>query len=354
MKKLLSVCALLLAVIMTVTGCAVKPAKYGTTVAATYGDETIYMDEAMFWLRLLQWENEASYAYLYYYYYGVTEMWKMDSGRRTQTLGQTLKEDVMARIRQAIMLNEKAAEYGVSLTAEDKEKSAKVIEHLHEDYADELFHLMGDPTDARMAEIIDRFSLASKVHDAMKKGYTNFTVTDEECESFTIQYFAVFNTADDKKEEGKLYNEELAKAILADIQAGHTMDAVEANYTGQATFSNTTYVRAEENTSVLYTEGVKLKKGESTMALSGTTWYVIYCQEELDEEATETKRTSLADSKQETYFKETILTALEANAKSFSVKKPYNDIEITNVYVAKPTTAAASEAESSTPAAADK
>ncbi len=235
MKKVLSVCALLLAVVMTVAGCAVKPAKYATTPAAAYGDETIYMDEAMFWLRLFQWEQEGSYAYLYYYYYGITDMWGMESGRRTQTMGQSLQEDVMAQIRQARMLNEQAAKYGVTLTEEDKEKAHEFIHRIRDSYADELFELMGNPSEERMMEIVNRMSLAIKVHDAMKKAYTDFTVTDEECESFTVEYFAVTKTEDDKKEEGKTYNEELANEILADIKDGQKIDAIKTNYTGRAT-----------------------------------------------------------------------------------------------------------------------
>ena len=343
MKKLLSCTALLLAVLMIFSGCAVKPEKYAATAAATYGDQTIYMDEAAFWLRLLQWEQEGAYSYLYYYYYGITDMWGMDSGRRTQNMGQSLKEDVMARLRQACMLNDEASKYGVSLTAEDKEKSKKFVQTLRDSYADELFALMGNPSDERMAEIVDRFSLASKVHDAIKKGYTDFTVTDEECDSFSIQYFAVIETADDKKEEGKLYNEELANQILADIKDGQSIDAIKTNYTGQATFSEASYTRVSDSTSVLYTEGVKLKKGEAAIALSGTTRYVIYCVDDHDLQATEDKRAELTDKAQETYFKENVLTELEKNAKAFKVNKVYEDIQLTNVFVSKPTTAASTE-----------
>ena len=61
MKHISRIAALILAVLVLCTGCgsSVSPEKYSTTAAATYGDQTIYLDEANFWLRMNQWSTES-------------------------------------------------------------------------------------------------------------------------------------------------------------------------------------------------------------------------------------------------------------------------------------------------------
>ena len=62
MKK--RIAALILAVLMAASvmgGCAagkVAPSKYATTAIATIGDDTIYMDELNYYVRVNQYESE--------------------------------------------------------------------------------------------------------------------------------------------------------------------------------------------------------------------------------------------------------------------------------------------------------
>ena len=86
-----------LAAVMTlgmVTGCtSVRKSDlsddYSEVAAATYGDETIYLDEVNYYLRNKQFMYE-----YYYTMYGMTDIWSSD------TMQDSLREEVMAVIYQ--------------------------------------------------------------------------------------------------------------------------------------------------------------------------------------------------------------------------------------------------------------
>ena len=66
---------------------------------------------------------------LYYYYYGISDIWSISSGVRTQTFEQTLKETTMAEILQTYVLLDHAGEYASSaLTDKDNEKIDALID----------------------------------------------------------------------------------------------------------------------------------------------------------------------------------------------------------------------------------
>ncbi len=352
MKKCVKVLALVLAVLMLAAGCSVNTSKYAETWAAKYGDEITYMDEANFWLRLYQWENEGSYAYMYYYIYGVTDMWSMASGTRTQNMAQSLKENVMAQILQTYILCDKAEELKVSLTEEDKAKIDKTVAKLHEDLDPSFFTLAGSLSDSRIAEILGKAELAVKVWDAVKQQKTH--VPDpKEYDEFTVKYFTIKKTAEEDQDNPlglKVYNQALVNYVISELDNGTAPDDIYEANKDQLSFNTYSYLREDlTNVSKIRENGLKLKTGEymaTDYLESEGCWYVIYCEADHDEEMSETKRLSLIDSVQEEYF-EGVYKEWAAAAKEFKVNKAFGRLKLELSYVEKPTEAASSEAASS-------
>lgn len=103
----------------SLAGCGgVSMDKYASTVVATYGDEDIYLDEANFFLRYQQWTQEAMYWDMITAYTGYTDLWTYPSGDGEKTMGDDLKERVMAQLLQTRILIDHASDYSVELTDE--------------------------------------------------------------------------------------------------------------------------------------------------------------------------------------------------------------------------------------------
>ena len=343
MKKMVKKLAVLLAAVMMIgmfAGCGTSTADYSSTVVATYGDENIYMDEANFFLRYQQWYQEGSYWDMYTMYFGYANMWEAESGNGTQTMGQYLKEEVMAQILQTRILMDHAAELGVSLTEEDKAKVAEAAEsfktNIHAD-----FQKYAPYTDADLIEWLEKNALAIKVWDTVKKS-KEVEVSDEECAMFTVEYAYIAAPVEGETvEEGALTNEERANEALSRLMAGEAFVDFEEEL--DLTSYTNSYLKKDDSMTIdLYTAGVTMKTGDVTMvgdAESG--WYVIKCLNDSDEEASEQKRAEVADSKQEEYFNE-VYAGWAASAKAFDVKKSWNDVKFSGekIYVAAETTAA--------------
>ncbi|MCJ7834648.1 hypothetical protein MUB23_04490 [Cuneatibacter sp. NSJ-177] len=346
--------ALLAAALMvgTAAGCSTSMDEYATTPALKYGDQTVYLDEANFWLRYEQWATEAQYG-LMYQYYGYANMWEA-SIDGNKTLSQQMKEDVMAQLIQTCILNDHAEEKGISLTDEDKTKVTEQIAKFRDAFAEE-FKEYSDASDESIQGWMEKNALAVKVWDAVKQE-TEVTVSDEESQEFTLEYVFVSNSSGTDSTESteasdteKLTGEALADEMEKRLNEGKKFsDFAEELGTSSSTQS---YLKVDpENTSVLYQEGSTMKTGEIKKVTAETGWYVIQCTSDLDEEATEKKRAEVEDSKREEYFN-SVYAEWAAAAPEYEVQKAWDDLKVDQmIYVEKPTEATTAE---STSAAGD-
>ena len=351
MKHISRISALILAVLLFCTGCgsSVSPEKYSTTVAATYGDQVTYLDEANFWMRLSQWGTESYTGMMYAYYYGISNIWPIASGIRTQTFEQTLKEGTMAEILQTYVLLDHAGEYSAELTEEDNHKIDHLLEETRDLYADEFFTLAGIPAgeagDKQMRTYIEKRVKALKVAYAVMQA-ADVKINEEDCKSFRIGYITVpeptsssASTESTEAASAEPKGEELANLILSELKEGKWED-VKAKRTS-LTSNEVAYAYSDTSTTTTYyTEGKDMKTGESKVVRKeGTGWYVLYCISDDDAEAAKTKRDSLTHTKQEEAFNEVYKT-WQAAAKPFKVMKEFKNLTVEPAYVAKPTTAA--------------
>ena len=367
MKHLSRIAALLLAVVLFCTGCgsSVAPEKYSTTAAAAYGDQTTYLDEANFWMRMNQWGTESYTGMIYRYYYGVTNIWPISSGVRTQTFEQTLKETTMAEILQSYVLLDHADEYKVTLTDDDNHKIDHLIEDIRDGYADEFFTLAGvaagEAGDKQMRSYFEKRVKAYKVALAVMDA-ANVQVKDEDCKSFRIAYILVpekssstesteASTESTEASADSPVGEALAKVILSNLQSGKKFSEVKEAWK-DLTSSEVAYAyTATDTTSFFYTEGKDMKEGESKIyQKEGTGWYVMYCVSTDDEEGAKTEHDRLMEEGRSKAFNEVYKPWQDA-AKSFKVFKEFKNLTVEPAYVAKTTAAAPTTQAPSTEAA---
>lgn len=316
------------------TGCGQKNTDYATTVVATYGDTPIYLDEANFMARYNQWYNE-----LYYMGYFGEGMWGQDIGGKT--LEAATKEDVMAALLQTEALIAHAEEYGVSLTDADMEKVNQACSDFFEQESAKLVEATG-ATEELVKRIYEKNALANKVWQAVVAD-TDTQVSLEESQQVGIRYILVREEAEPENaetgaaaettaaeadgngetagsEEGKAAAAETPEAkandIVSRIQAGEDIGDVAEELgltcnTGHyakhpAETGDEEGAEGTSSSDLLGTNAASMAVGEARAVYgeSADGWYVIYCDTENDEEATENEVESIIRERKSARFAE--------------------------------------------------
>lgn len=274
-------------------------------VAATYGDEEIYLDEVNYYLRNSQ---------IMYEYYGAmsgSNIWEIEG------MEDGLREEVMSIIYQTRVLCDHAEDYNVELTDTDKELVAEAVKNLVENEANASFMEIAGSDEEMLTNLLTKNALANKVYQAIAEE-TEITTTEEDVRRNAISYLLFEEseeetdeeTADETEtaeeteaEEDTIYTEVDAKAALSKVQNGTSLEDVGEEV--GIDVSNTNFAVNEEQTSEFGKKAVTLKEGESALAyVEGTGWYVMVCDSEKDEDATATAYQSAVDSEKSSHFSE--------------------------------------------------
>ncbi|MDD6212446.1 MAG: peptidylprolyl isomerase [Clostridiales bacterium] len=350
MKKMARKLSILLAAAMA-AGSLTACSGISGDVAATYGSESISMDEASFWLRYEQWMNEAYYWDMYTYF-GYENMWEAPSGDGEKTMADSLTESVMTQLLQSRVLIDHAEEYNVALTEAQKEKITETVTSFLEEYPD--FKNYCDASQEEIEGWMQTNSLAVLVADAVKKA-ANVTVSDEECQQYSIEYILVSEEDEDTAEESAeedsteeettATGEELANQVLAQAKEGKEFSDIASELS--LTASNASYlVTGETSTDIRYTTSAAMAVGDVEMVQEeGTGWYIIKKSNDLDEDATESKREEVQTTKETEAFNEVYAEWAKSAAK-FDVKKAWTKVEISDKIYVAPETEEAAEDES--------
>ena len=351
MKKRLSIIAMGLALVLAMsafTGCGkslADPGNLGSTVAATIGDDTIYMDEANFFVRYSQWGME-SYYWAYYQYIGYASMWDAPGGDNPdQSLATVVKQSVMNELLQTRILMKKAPEYNVTLTDADKETVKGYVHQVMDGLTDE-FYQYANVTEEQLTTWYENNALANKVQRVIRD-QAEVNVSEEDCKMFTVRYLMI---PDNEDFEGQTLNEgveiDTAKAeaeyLVKHVQDGEDFETLVAEFDGEATLRSYP-VKDEERTDQPAIIGAGLKTGEITMehvdTEEETGWYVVYCVSDNDADAAAEQRETLEEEQRDTYF-ESIYTGWTEGV-TFEVKDAYNDLTVSygEMIYAEPTEA---------------
>lgn len=352
-KNMLTAALVLGMAVSVLAGCgsAVKPEAYATTPVATVGSETIYLDEANFYLRSDQYYYEMMYSYMY----GTSEIWDMEVSAGV-TMADNLREGVLTTLRQTYILCSHADELGVSLSEADMAKVEQTIDNSLEQSDPELLKAVNMSRE-RMIEVMAKNALANRVWEAVVAA-ADTNVSDEEARCVGASYVQVREAAEGEAEAEEVSAKVKAQEIYDAVRGGSTLTDAAAAY--ELTPTATTYFTGDAfEEGSLGARALAMAEGESALfEIEGMGWYVMVLNSTMDEAATSSRRDSIIAERQAEVFDATY--AGWQDAVEFSVdEKVWKSVPFGTIYVmptAEETTAGAEEttaAESGTTAAAE-
>lgn len=336
MKRIKPMLALLLAFLFLLAGCGANKNNYGKTVAATYGDRTIYLDEANFWLRAGE-AGYSMYEQLYAQYYGI-DFWTAESGRRAQTFADSLKEDVMAEFRQMNILLDHASEFNTELSDEELAKIDQAITDMKSNFGAALFSesVIGNYSDESLKQSLINRTKALKVwHGVREQAATS--VADEECKSFTLKFFRVNDESKTKDGETEISGKDLADLLERELSTGKSFEELTKTFS-ELNFQTKSFRRSStDDTSQLFTTGQYMEDGQvkqfmdtttdSSSGVSTPVYYVVLCVSADDPIAAKNVRAELESEQKEAHF-DKVFVEWQKAAKKFSVKSAFTSLPL--------------------------
>ena len=238
-----------------------KIGDYATTEVAKYGNESIKLEEANFWLRYQQVQNEAYYGELYTYF-GYDNMWMAASGYSTQTMGDYTHQSVMSQLWQTRVLADHAADFGIELTEEQKTKVAESLQEFLTTYPVLSEHT--DATEEQMRGWLEQNAVANLVANAVREA-ADTTVADEEIQAYAVEYITV-NKPEETTEAAETEAAETEAAESAEVETEAAETAAET-----AAVEREAPETAEETAEVVVDEDVTAEAAEDVTAEAAET-----------------------------------------------------------------------------------
>ena len=319
MKKMVKRTAVVtLAGVMSVgmlSGCGSKTLD-GTKTVATVDGTDIPLGVVSLYAR----EQQQQTTTMYLNYMGSADnIWDQTAGDDSdETYGDQAVTSSLESVEKMYILKEKAADYNVELTDDDEAAIADAASQFMAANSEEMY----DPVVAE----------------------GKITVSDDEANQTTFTYVSISTSGDDITDEEKKTKKEQAQEILDKMKEDPTADmseiakgvddsysAVQGNFTTKESEDED-----EDSGSEAYPDEVLkvlrgLKDGEvaDNIIETDTGYYVVRLDKINDEDATASKRESLQNSKESTYFTDTTAKWLdEADVKA--VKKVIKTLKITD------------------------
>lgn len=305
--------------------------QYGQAVAATMGDEKIYLDEVNYYTRYNQWNMEM-FQSLYFGQDATAEYWNHDVGGG-RTNGDLMVEDAIATIRQERILNAHAGEFGVALNEEDQKKVDEAAA-VFTDRMDPSLIAAINTDEAFIKGMLTRNILANKVYDAMVADIDQ-NVSDEQLSQKKIAYLTF------KKDDTAETNpEQQANDVMNRILAGEDIQAIadELELTvGTRSFG------LGEFTGELGAAAELLNTGETAVVSDDSNWYALVCTDANDMSSAETRKERILSERKDARFKELFLPMQEKSPIKVD-KTVLSNIKFSKaLYVAPPVESSATE-----------
>ena len=343
MKKMVKRTAVVtLAGVMSVgmlTGCGSKTLD-GTKTVATVDGTDIPLGVVSLYAREQQQRTTA----MYMSYMGSADnIWDQTAGDDSdETYGDQAVTSSLESVEKMYILKEKAADYNVELTDDDEAAIA--------DAASQFMAANSEETIKELAVTEDQVKTLLELQTIQKKMYDpvvaegKITVSDDEANQTTFTYVSISTSGDDITDEEKKTKKEQAQEILDKMKEDPTADmsevaqgvdesysAVQGNFTTKESEDED-----EDSGSEAYPDEVLkvlrgLKDGEvaDNIIETDTGYYVVRLDKINDEDATASKRESLQNSKESTYYTETTNQWLD-DADVKVVKKVLKTLKITD------------------------
>ena len=297
------------------TGCGSKTLD-GTKTVATVDGTDIPLGVVSLYAR----EQQQQTTSMYLSYMGSADnIWDQtadeDSG---ETYGDQAVTSSLKSIEKMYILKEKASDYDVALTDDDETAIADAASGFMASNGEDTIKELG-VTEDQVKTLLELQTIQKKMYDpVVAEG--NITVSDDEANQTTFTYVSISTSGDDITDEEKETKKEQAQEILDKMKEDPTADmseiasgvdesysAVQGNFTTKESEDED-----EDSSSSAYPEEVLtvlrgLKEGEVSDDIieTDTGYYVVRLDKINDEDATASKRESLQNSKESTYYTET-------------------------------------------------
>lgn len=295
--KALVVAGLCVSLAFGVTACGSAPLD-GSQTVATVGEKEMTLGEANFFLRYQQVQTE-------YYYESMLGqgIYDMDLYGDGSTYGESLKGNIMSQMQQYYILEDKAADYGVELSEEEKAGiTATATAFLEANDADTQEQMTADQE--TVERILTLMTISSKTMAAIYEE-ADVTVTDEEAAQRGFSYIKVSKGSGEEaltEDQIQEYKDKLAKEAES-INGGSTIDdaAAELELTVSSGNYSADYTGYYDEALIAALEA--LKEGEvSEVIETDDALYLAQVTTDFDEEATENRKASLISSGQTEYY----------------------------------------------------
>jgi len=204
MKRVLTL-VLAAALVLCLGGCG-KTEEQEKTPVATLGEDSIDLEEAVFYTRMLQEQWEESY-----YEYAGSGMWQEEFDEEGRTFAQVLKQDVMDTLTGIHLLCSHAEEYDTALTQEEKAVVAERAASFMKSNTPAVLEAAG-ATEELVEELLLENQLAAKAAAAIQESYTP-EINEEEAAVGKMTYclFSTMGTYDAEGNHTAATEEELAE-----------------------------------------------------------------------------------------------------------------------------------------------
>ena len=321
------------------TGCGSKTLD-GTKTVATVDGTDIPLGVVSLYAR----EQQQQTTSMYLSFMGSADnIWDQtadeDSG---ETYGDQAVTSSLESIEKMYILKEKAADYNIELTDDDETAIADAASQFMAANSEDTIKELG-VTEDQVKTLLELQTIQKKMYDpVVAEG--NITVSDDEANQTNFTYVSISTSGDDVTDEDKETKKEQAQEILDKMKEDPTADmsevaknvddsysAVQGNFTTKEGEDD-----EEDSTGAAYPDEVLsvlrgLKDGEvaDDIIETDTGYYVVRLDKINDEDATASKRESLQNSKESTYYTDTTNQWLD-DADVKVVKKVLKTLKITD------------------------
>ena len=298
----------------------------GSKTVATVGEKTITLGEANFLLRYQQAETES------YYESMLGEgFYNVDLMGNGSTYGETIKGDVLTQLQEYSILEEKAADYGVSLSEEDAAKITEVAAaFLAANSAETKAQMTADQE--TVERVLSLMTIGMRTANAVA-AEADVTVTDEEAAQKGFSYVSISKGSGDSAlsaDEVQSAKDQLA-AVAASVASGNTIDAA-AIEQGLSAYAGNFGQDASGYDETMIDALNKVAEGEMTDVIETETMlYIAQLTKEFDEEATASKKESLMQTKQSEYYNE-VMTGWKESYPMTVEEAVWADVKFNNSY----------------------
>ncbi len=275
-------------------------------VVATLGDKEISLGFANF---MAQYQA-ITYDRYFLSMYG-EDMWNQDIFGNGSTMTETVKDGVLESIEMSYLLEQHMEEYKVEITDDELSAMQETAKQFMEDNSKGAIKALG-AEEEYVTEMLRLSMIQTKMQGAIQSE-ADTEVSDEEAAQRTFSYIQInansytdddgnsVDYTEEEKEELAEKAENVAKAAADDFDGA----AADNDYT----VSTYSYGADEDNSTMdeaVTSAADKLKEGEVSdlITTEAGTYYIIRLDSEFDEEATETKRESIIDTRKSEHYTE--------------------------------------------------